>query len=117
MTVIRNCSHTCAPAAYTSCGYYSRAAFNSFRASDGAATIRGRRLFEEVRHIPLYKSDSMVASMCRVYLLHVLISGVHCPQALESLKNLERFAYSVQFTSCMLLCCSTVVTYIVGYCP
>ena len=46
--------------------------------------------------------------MCCVYLLQVLISGVHCPQALESLKNLERFAYSTQLTSCMLLCCSTV---------
>ena len=32
LIVVRNYSHTCACAAYTSCGYYSRAAFISLRA-------------------------------------------------------------------------------------
>ena len=34
-----------------SCGYYSRAAFILFRASDCAATFRGRPLFEKMRYI------------------------------------------------------------------
>ena len=43
-------SHTCACAAYnTSHSYYLRAAFISPKASDRAVTIRGRRLFEEIR--------------------------------------------------------------------
>ena len=44
VTVVRNYLQTCSHAAYTNCGYYSRAAFILFRASDCAATIRGRHL-------------------------------------------------------------------------
>ena len=44
VTVVRNHSHTCACAVFTSRGYYLRAVFISFRASDCAATIRGWRL-------------------------------------------------------------------------
>ena len=46
MNTVRNCSHMCACGAYSSYGYYLRAAFVSLRASDCAATIRGQRLFE-----------------------------------------------------------------------
>ena len=46
VTVVRNYSDACACAACTSCGYYSRAAFFSFRASDCVATIRGWQLFK-----------------------------------------------------------------------
>ena len=58
MVTIRNHSHTCADAAFTSRGYYSRAAFISFKSFGlcgyylRAATIRGQRLFEEIRYIP-----------------------------------------------------------------
>ena len=44
VTVITNDSQMCAT--YTSRSYYSRVVFISLRASDCAATIRGRRLFE-----------------------------------------------------------------------
>ena len=44
--VIRNYSHTCACAVYTSRGYCLRAAFISFRAFNYAATIWGWWLFE-----------------------------------------------------------------------
>ena len=37
---------TCAHAVFTTCRYYSRAAFISFRASNCAATIQGQGLFE-----------------------------------------------------------------------
>ena len=61
LTIVMNYSHTCACAAYTSHGYYSRAAFISLRAS----TIRGQRLFEEIRYV-----------ICK----HVLVDmiGTHC---------------------------------------
>ena len=45
VTIARNHSHTCAPAMFTSRGYYSRW-FISFRALDCAVIIRGRQLFE-----------------------------------------------------------------------
>ena len=41
----------CVCAMVISCGYYSRAAFILFRASDCAATFPGRPLFEEMRYI------------------------------------------------------------------
>ena len=43
ITVVTNYSHT----ASTSRGYYLRAMFISFRASDHAVTIRGQQLFED----------------------------------------------------------------------
>ena len=55
VTVIRNHSHTCACAAFTSCDYYSRAAFITSKSFglcgyySRAVTIRGRCLFEEIR--------------------------------------------------------------------
>ena len=53
VTIVRNYSHMCVTAAYTSHGYYSRAAFLSFRASVGVATIREWHLFEEIRYVHL----------------------------------------------------------------
>ena len=41
VTVVRNDSHMRVHTAYTSCGYYSRAEFILFRASNCAATIEG----------------------------------------------------------------------------
>ena len=46
VVTIRNHSHTCAPAVFTSHGYYSRVMFISYRASDCVAIIQGRCLFE-----------------------------------------------------------------------
>ena len=46
VTVVKNYSHSCACRVHTSHSYYSRAAFVSLRASDCAATVRGRRPFE-----------------------------------------------------------------------
>ena len=45
-TIVRNDSHMCVCAAYTSHSYYSRVVFISLKASDCVATIRGWRLFE-----------------------------------------------------------------------
>ena len=52
VTILRNCSHTHVRVpAYTGHGYYSRVVFISLRASDCAATIRGRRLFKELQYV------------------------------------------------------------------
>ena len=53
VTIVRNYSHMCVRAAYTSHGYYLRAAFISFRDSAGVATIQQQRLFEEIRYVHL----------------------------------------------------------------
>ena len=54
LTIVINYSHTCACAAYTSHGYYLRAAFISVRASDCAAIIRGQLLFEGSVYLKKY---------------------------------------------------------------
>ena len=57
VTVVRNHSYTCAHAAFTSHGYYSRAAFISFKSFglcsyySRAATIQGWHLFKEIQYV------------------------------------------------------------------
>ena len=51
VTIVRNYSPMCARAAYTSHGYYSRAAFILFRASAGVASIQERHLFKEIQYV------------------------------------------------------------------
>ena len=59
VTIFRNHLHMCARTSFTSDGYYSWAAFISFRTSDGVATIRGWRLIEEKRYIHMYMHTCM----------------------------------------------------------
>ena len=60
VTVIRNHSHTCACAMFTSCGCYSRVAFILIKSFEfcsyysRAATIQGRQLFEGGKYSKKY---------------------------------------------------------------
>ena len=51
VTVVRNHLHTWCACCVSSCGYYSRAAFISLRASNCAATIRRQCLFKEIWYL------------------------------------------------------------------
>ena len=51
VTVVRNYLHRCVCAACTSRGYYLKVAFILLRASNRAATLRGRCLFEEIEYV------------------------------------------------------------------
>ena len=69
LTIVLNYSHMCP--AYTSRGYYSRAAFISLRASDCAATIRGRRVFEEIPYCVLQVTGESLATSMTNHACHV----------------------------------------------
>ena len=69
VTVVRNYSHTCMYAVYSSCGYYLRPAFTSLRTPgpDCAATIRGQRLFRsELPTVQLLFDDYLRAAIIRI---------------------------------------------------
>ena len=54
---------------YTSCSYYSKAAFIWLKASDYVATIRGQRLFKEIQYIPFCFEFIQTSASIKILLL------------------------------------------------